>query len=194
MPRKWPVFQTAVETGGSRHLVCPDTKTTSNARSGHLERVPSWDFAHCPTTGPQPWARASATIASTTSPNVAPLASSVHRSSTCTPVACRGRNRGARPSLLIERDPSFRHLVEQAREEVRSGRVCSIESVRESLLGPEAQRYGPRVAGFNFRWNTLSRQGDYEIWTAIRSTPMDNRHASLLRRLKLFDGRLSSHG
>ena len=26
MPRKWPVFQTAVETGGDRHLVCPDTK------------------------------------------------------------------------------------------------------------------------------------------------------------------------
>jgi hypothetical protein len=24
---KWPVFQTAVETGGSRHLVCPDKGT-----------------------------------------------------------------------------------------------------------------------------------------------------------------------
>jgi hypothetical protein len=31
MPRKWPVFQTAVETGGSRHLVCPDTKRVSDS-------------------------------------------------------------------------------------------------------------------------------------------------------------------
>jgi len=39
---------------------------------------------------------------------------------------------------LIDHDPSFRHLMEQAREDVRSGRVASIESVRERLLGPEA--------------------------------------------------------
>ncbi len=38
---------------------------------------------------------------------------------------------------LIERNPSFRHLVEQAREDVRSGRVASIESVRERLLGSQ---------------------------------------------------------
>ena len=36
---------------------------------------------------------------------------------------------------LIEHDPSFRDLVEQAREDVRSGRVSSIETVRERLLG-----------------------------------------------------------
>ncbi len=36
---------------------------------------------------------------------------------------------------LIEHDPSFRDLVEQAREQVRSGHVSSIESVRERLLG-----------------------------------------------------------
>ena len=36
---------------------------------------------------------------------------------------------------LIEHDPSFRDLVEQAREDVRNGRVSSIESVRERLLG-----------------------------------------------------------
>jgi antitoxin (DNA-binding transcriptional repressor) of toxin-antitoxin stability system len=36
---------------------------------------------------------------------------------------------------LIERDRSFRELVEQAREDVRNGRVSSIESVRERLLG-----------------------------------------------------------
>jgi antitoxin (DNA-binding transcriptional repressor) of toxin-antitoxin stability system len=36
---------------------------------------------------------------------------------------------------LIEHDPSFRNLVEQAQEDVRSGRVSSIESVRERLLG-----------------------------------------------------------
>jgi hypothetical protein len=36
---------------------------------------------------------------------------------------------------LIAGDPSFGDLVEQAREDVRSGRVCSIESVRERLLG-----------------------------------------------------------
>jgi hypothetical protein len=35
----------------------------------------------------------------------------------------------------IAHDPSFRDLVEQAREDVRSGRVSSIESVRERLLG-----------------------------------------------------------
>jgi hypothetical protein len=35
----------------------------------------------------------------------------------------------------IEHDPSFRDLVEERREEVRSGRVSSIESVRERLLG-----------------------------------------------------------
>ncbi len=38
---------------------------------------------------------------------------------------------------LIEHDSSFRDLLEQAREEVRSGRVSSIESVREQLLGSE---------------------------------------------------------
>jgi hypothetical protein len=38
---------------------------------------------------------------------------------------------------LIEHDPSFRDLVEQGREEVRRGRVSSIESVRERLLGSE---------------------------------------------------------
>jgi antitoxin (DNA-binding transcriptional repressor) of toxin-antitoxin stability system len=38
---------------------------------------------------------------------------------------------------LIEQNPSFRHLVEQAREDVRSGRVSSIESVRERLLGSQ---------------------------------------------------------
>ena len=38
---------------------------------------------------------------------------------------------------LIEHDPSFRDLVEQAREDVRSGRVSSIEAVRERLLGSE---------------------------------------------------------
>ena len=31
MPRKWPIFQTAVETGGSRHLVCTDTKRVSDS-------------------------------------------------------------------------------------------------------------------------------------------------------------------
>jgi antitoxin (DNA-binding transcriptional repressor) of toxin-antitoxin stability system len=36
---------------------------------------------------------------------------------------------------LIEHDPSFRDLVERAREDVRSGRVSSIETVRERLLG-----------------------------------------------------------
>jgi antitoxin (DNA-binding transcriptional repressor) of toxin-antitoxin stability system len=36
---------------------------------------------------------------------------------------------------LIEENPSFRELVERAREDVRSGRVSSIESVRERLLG-----------------------------------------------------------
>jgi hypothetical protein len=36
---------------------------------------------------------------------------------------------------LIEHDPSFRDLMEQAREDVRSGRVSSLESVRERLLG-----------------------------------------------------------
>ena len=36
---------------------------------------------------------------------------------------------------LIDDDPSFGDLVEQAREDVRSGRVSSIESVRERLLG-----------------------------------------------------------
>jgi antitoxin (DNA-binding transcriptional repressor) of toxin-antitoxin stability system len=36
---------------------------------------------------------------------------------------------------LIETNPSFRDLVERAREDVRSGRVSSIESVRERLLG-----------------------------------------------------------
>jgi antitoxin (DNA-binding transcriptional repressor) of toxin-antitoxin stability system len=36
---------------------------------------------------------------------------------------------------LIAKDPSFRDLVERAREDVRSGRVSSIESVRERLLG-----------------------------------------------------------
>jgi antitoxin (DNA-binding transcriptional repressor) of toxin-antitoxin stability system len=38
---------------------------------------------------------------------------------------------------LIEHDSSFRHLVEQGRAEIRSGRVSSIESVRERLLAPE---------------------------------------------------------
>jgi hypothetical protein len=36
---------------------------------------------------------------------------------------------------LLEHDPSFRDLVEQARDEVRTGSVSSIESVRERLLG-----------------------------------------------------------
>jgi hypothetical protein len=36
---------------------------------------------------------------------------------------------------LIEHDPSFRDLVEQAREDFRSGRASSIETVRERLLG-----------------------------------------------------------
>ena len=31
MPRKWRIFQTAVETGGSRHLVSPDTKRVSDS-------------------------------------------------------------------------------------------------------------------------------------------------------------------
>jgi antitoxin (DNA-binding transcriptional repressor) of toxin-antitoxin stability system len=39
---------------------------------------------------------------------------------------------------LIEQNPSFRDLVERAREDVRSGRVSSIESVRERLLGSES--------------------------------------------------------
>ncbi len=38
---------------------------------------------------------------------------------------------------LIERNPSFRDLVEHAHEDVRSGRVSSIESVRERLLGSQ---------------------------------------------------------
>jgi hypothetical protein len=38
---------------------------------------------------------------------------------------------------LMEHDPSFRDLVEERREEVRSGRVSSLESVRERLLGSE---------------------------------------------------------
>ncbi len=38
---------------------------------------------------------------------------------------------------LIEHDPSFRDVVERAREDVRSGRVSSIESVRERLLGSQ---------------------------------------------------------
>jgi hypothetical protein len=36
---------------------------------------------------------------------------------------------------LIEHNPSFRDLVEERQEEVRSGRVSSIESVRARLLG-----------------------------------------------------------
>jgi antitoxin (DNA-binding transcriptional repressor) of toxin-antitoxin stability system len=36
---------------------------------------------------------------------------------------------------LIEHDSSFRSMVEQAREEVRDGRVSSIEAVRARLLG-----------------------------------------------------------
>jgi len=39
---------------------------------------------------------------------------------------------------LMEHDRSFRDLVAQRREEVRVGRVSSIESVRERLL--EAER------------------------------------------------------
>jgi antitoxin (DNA-binding transcriptional repressor) of toxin-antitoxin stability system len=38
---------------------------------------------------------------------------------------------------LIERNPAFKDLVEQAREEVRNGRVSSIESIRERLLGSD---------------------------------------------------------
>jgi hypothetical protein len=38
---------------------------------------------------------------------------------------------------LIEEDPSFRKLLEERREEVRKGRVSSIESARERLLGSE---------------------------------------------------------
>ena len=38
---------------------------------------------------------------------------------------------------LLEHDPSFRDLVEERRREVQSGRVSSIESVRERLLGSE---------------------------------------------------------
>ena len=44
---------------------------------------------------------------------------------------------------LLEQDPSFRDLVEQAREEVRRGRVSSIESVRERLLGSKDRPAGP---------------------------------------------------
>jgi hypothetical protein len=38
---------------------------------------------------------------------------------------------------LMEHDSSVRDLVEERREEVRSGRVSSIESVRERLLRSE---------------------------------------------------------
>ena len=38
---------------------------------------------------------------------------------------------------LIEHDPSFREPLEERRREVQSGRVSSIESVRERLLGSE---------------------------------------------------------
>jgi antitoxin (DNA-binding transcriptional repressor) of toxin-antitoxin stability system len=38
---------------------------------------------------------------------------------------------------LMEHDPSFRNLIEERREEVRSGRVSSIEAVRQRLLGSE---------------------------------------------------------
>ena len=38
---------------------------------------------------------------------------------------------------LIERNRSFRDLVERAREDVRNGRVSLIESVRERLLGSQ---------------------------------------------------------
>jgi hypothetical protein len=44
---------------------------------------------------------------------------------------------------LIERNPSFRDLVERAREDVRSGRVSSIESVRERLLDTERPSANP---------------------------------------------------
>jgi antitoxin (DNA-binding transcriptional repressor) of toxin-antitoxin stability system len=36
---------------------------------------------------------------------------------------------------LIEHDSSFRGIVERAREDVRNGRVSSIEAVRTRLLG-----------------------------------------------------------
>ncbi len=36
---------------------------------------------------------------------------------------------------LVEHNPSFRDLVEERREEVRSDRVSSIESIRARLLG-----------------------------------------------------------
>jgi len=38
---------------------------------------------------------------------------------------------------LIEYNASFRDLIEERQEEVRSGRVSSIESVRARLLGSE---------------------------------------------------------
>jgi antitoxin (DNA-binding transcriptional repressor) of toxin-antitoxin stability system len=38
---------------------------------------------------------------------------------------------------LLEHNPALRNLVEQGREQVQSGRVSSIESVRERLLRPE---------------------------------------------------------
>jgi antitoxin (DNA-binding transcriptional repressor) of toxin-antitoxin stability system len=36
---------------------------------------------------------------------------------------------------LLEHDSSFKDMVERAREDVRSGRVSSIEAVRARLLG-----------------------------------------------------------
>jgi antitoxin (DNA-binding transcriptional repressor) of toxin-antitoxin stability system len=36
---------------------------------------------------------------------------------------------------LLEQDPAFRSLVEERREQSGSGRVSSLESVRERLLG-----------------------------------------------------------
>ena len=48
---------------------------------------------------------------------------------------------------LLELDPSFRELVEQGREEVRSGRVSSIESVRERLLGSKDRPGEPAADG-----------------------------------------------
>jgi hypothetical protein len=38
---------------------------------------------------------------------------------------------------LIDHNSSFRDLLEERREEVQSGRVSSIEAVRERLLGSE---------------------------------------------------------
>ena len=53
------------------------------------------------------------------------------------PAACSHAERGNKSAFLedlIELDTSFCDLVEQARADIRDGRVSSIESVRERLL------------------------------------------------------------